>query len=161
MHGHNWKVEVEVSGNKLDNIGMVIDFKKIRIMTNQVVDRLDHQFLNDLSAFKDENPTAENIAKYIHAELTKSINNDNEWFYIERTLTKGEYHKLGRNILKSNNILVLNFNKYGILKNMVFLDKENKNKIKFSERSTENELSQRSFVERFLSSIKEKMYSNR
>ena len=77
MHGHNWKVEVEVSGNKLDNIGMVIDFKKIRIMTNQVVDRLDHQFLNDLSAFKDENPTAENIAKYIHAELTKSINNDN------------------------------------------------------------------------------------
>ena len=92
---------------------------------------------------------------------SKSINNDNEWFYIERTLTKGEYHKLGRNILKSNNILVLNFNKYGILKNMVFLDKENKNKIKFSERSTENELSQRSFVERFLSSIKEKMYSNR
>ncbi|MAZ57272.1 MAG: 6-carboxytetrahydropterin synthase QueD [Gammaproteobacteria bacterium] len=77
MHGHNWKVEVEVSGNKLDNIGMVIDFKKIRIMTNEVVDRLDHQFLNDLSAFKDENPTAENIAKYIHAELTKSINNDN------------------------------------------------------------------------------------
>ena len=77
MHGHNWTVEVEVSGNKLDNIGMVIDFKKIRIMTNQVVDRLDHQFLNDLSAFKDENPTAENIAKYIHAELTKSINNDN------------------------------------------------------------------------------------
>ena len=92
---------------------------------------------------------------------SKSINNDNEWFYIERTLTKGEYHKLGRNILKSNNILVLNFNKYGILKDMVFLDKENKNKIKFSERSTENELSQRSFVERFLSSIKEKMYSNR
>ncbi len=77
MHGHNWKVEVEVSGNKLDNIGMVIYFKKIRIMTNEVVDRLDHQFLNDLSAFKDENPTAENIAKYIHAELTKLINNDN------------------------------------------------------------------------------------
>ena len=44
---------------------------------------------------------------------------------------------------------------------MVFIDKDSKNKIKFSERSTENELSQRSFVERFLSSIKEKMYSNR
>ena len=77
MHGHNWKVEVEVSGNKLDNIGMVIDFKRIRIMTNEVVDQLDHRFLNDLSAFKDENPTAENIAKYIHRELTKLINNDN------------------------------------------------------------------------------------
>jgi len=44
MHGHNWKVEVEVSGDKLDNIGMVIDFKKIRHMTNKVVDELDHRF---------------------------------------------------------------------------------------------------------------------
>ena len=76
MHGHNWKVEVEVSGDKLDNIGMVIDFKKIRHMTNEVVDELDHRFLNDLTAFKKVNPTAENIAEYIHIELTKLINND-------------------------------------------------------------------------------------
>ncbi|MFL2568604.1 MAG: 6-carboxytetrahydropterin synthase QueD [Gammaproteobacteria bacterium] len=76
MHGHNWKVEVEVSGDKLDNIGMVIDFKKIRHMTNKVVDELDHRFLNDLTAFKKVNPTAENIAEYIHVELTKLINND-------------------------------------------------------------------------------------
>ena len=60
MHGHNWKVEVEVLGNKLDNIGMVIDFKKIRNMTNEVVNKLDHRFLNELDAFKDINPTAEN-----------------------------------------------------------------------------------------------------
>ena len=46
------KLEVEVSGDKLDNIGMVIDFKKIRHMTNKVVDELDHRFLNDLTAFK-------------------------------------------------------------------------------------------------------------
>tara|TARA_B100001094_G_C17968645_1_gene689156 strand:+ start:353 stop:742 length:390 start_codon:yes stop_codon:yes gene_type:complete len=77
MHGHNWKVEVEVLGNKLDNIGMVIDFKEIRNMTNVVVDRLDHRFLNDLDAFKEINPTAENIAEYIHSELTKLINDDN------------------------------------------------------------------------------------
>ena len=76
MHGHNWKVEVEVLGNKLDNIGMVIDFKKIRNMTNEVVDKLDHRFLNELDAFKDINPTAENIAEHIHSELTKLINND-------------------------------------------------------------------------------------
>ena len=76
MHGHNWKVEVEISGDKLDNIGMVIDFKKIRHMTNEVVDELDHRFLNDLTAFKKVNPTAENIAEYIHIELTKLINND-------------------------------------------------------------------------------------
>ena len=76
MHGHNWKVEVEVSGNTLDNVGMVMDFKKIRNMTNEVVDKLDHRFLNDLDAFKKVNPTAENIAEYIHFELTKLINND-------------------------------------------------------------------------------------
>ena len=77
MHGHNWKVEVEVLGNKLDNVGMVIDFKEIRNLTNEVVDTLDHRYLNDLKAFKEINPTAENIAEYIHSELTKLINNDN------------------------------------------------------------------------------------
>ena len=53
MHGHNWKVEVEVCGNKLDNIGMVIDFKEIRNMTKSVVDQLDHRFLNDFKQFKE------------------------------------------------------------------------------------------------------------
>tara|TARA_B100001287_G_scaffold70573_1_gene58228 strand:+ start:269 stop:622 length:354 start_codon:yes stop_codon:yes gene_type:complete len=69
MHGHNWKVEVEVCGNKLDNIGMVIDFKDIKKSTNNIVDELDHEFLNDLEPFKDKNPTAENIAKYIYGRL--------------------------------------------------------------------------------------------
>ena len=74
MHGHNWKVEVEVCGNKLDNIGMVIDFKEIRNMTKSVVDQLDHRFLNDLKPFKEINPTAENIAQYIHKELSVIMN---------------------------------------------------------------------------------------
>ena len=74
MHGHNWKVEVEVCGNKLDNIGMVIDFKEIRNMTKNVVNQLDHRFLNDLIPFKVINPTAENIAQYIYEELTKAMN---------------------------------------------------------------------------------------
>ena len=74
MHGHNWKVEVEVCGNKLDNIGMVIDFKEIRNMTKGVVDQLDHRFLNDLDPFKKINPTAENIAQYIYKELSVTMN---------------------------------------------------------------------------------------
>ena len=76
MHGHNWKVEVEVSSNVLDNIGMVLDFKDIRNSTNDIVDKLDHRFLNDLKPFKEINPTAENIAKYIFLELSKVINNN-------------------------------------------------------------------------------------
>ena len=85
----------------------------------------------------------------------------NEWFYIERVLTKGQYHKLGQNILKSNNVLFLTFDKYGILSEKEFLNKEDKNKLVFSEKTTNNQLSQKSFVEKFLSSVKTKMYSNR
>ena len=53
------------------------------------------------------------VIKIIGQPHSKSINNQNEWIYIERVLTKGEYHKLGQNILKANNVLVLKFDKYG------------------------------------------------
>ena len=76
-------------------------------------------------------------------------------------MTKGDYHKLGQTILKSNNILVLSFNKYGILENKIFLDKNAKKKLKFSKKITDNELTQKSFVEKFLSSVKQKMYGNK
>ena len=91
----------------------------------------------------------------------KSIGDELTWFYLERVLVKGEFHKLGQNILKENNILVLNFDKYGILKDKQFLDKTYKEKIQFSENETKNDLSKRSFVESFLSSLKEKMYGSR
>ena len=89
---------------------------------------------------------------------SKSINNDNEWFYIERILTKGEFHKLGQNIIKENNVLVLDFDKYGILKYKKMLDKNDIKKMKFLEKNTENELAQKSFIEKFLSSIRTRMY---
>ena len=89
---------------------------------------------------------------------TRSVSNENEWFYIERILTKGEFFKLGQNVLKENNILVLNFNKYGILKEKIFIDKNSKNKLKFSSQETRNEISQKSFLEKFLQSLKQKMY---
>ena len=80
--------------------------------------------------------------------------------YIERTLTR-EYHKLGKNILKSNNVLILEFNKYGILSSKNLMDKNDIKKIKFSQKITKNQITQKSFVEKFLSSVKSKMYSNR
>jgi 6-pyruvoyltetrahydropterin/6-carboxytetrahydropterin synthase len=77
MHGHNWLVEAEVQGDNTNEIGMVIDFKEIKNNLKEIVSLLDHQFLNDLEPFINENPTAENISKYIYKELSNNINTDN------------------------------------------------------------------------------------
>ena len=90
-----------------------------------------------------------------------SIDHENLWLYLERSLSKGKYHKLGQHVLKKNNTLVLKFDKFGILKDKEIYDKNNTNQIAFSNKETTNELSKRSFVETFLSSLKQKMYGNR
>jgi len=77
MHGHNWTVEAKVEGNKINKIGMVIDFKDIKNKLGDIISRLDHRYLNDVEPFKENNPTAENISKYIYKELSKNINTDN------------------------------------------------------------------------------------
>ena len=89
---------------------------------------------------------------------TKSLGNEDKWIYVERVLTKGSFHKLGQNILKENNVLILTFDKYGVLKNKKFIDKFSKNDLNFSTDKTENKLSQKSFVEKFLESLRKKMY---
>ena len=101
------------------------------------------------------------VIKILGQPHAKTFDEEDLWIYIERTLTKGRYHKLGRHELKTNNTLVLNFDKYGILKSKDFYDKNNINKIKFSKKTTENNLSKRSFVESFLQSVKKKMYGRR
>ena len=101
------------------------------------------------------------VIKILGNPHSKSIDNNDRWLYLERVLTKGEFHKLGQNILLDNNVLVLDFDKFGILSNKKLLTKEDKDDIKFSELKTENRLTKKSFVESFLSSIKSKMYRNR
>ena len=101
------------------------------------------------------------VIKILGNPHSKSIDNNNRWLYLERVLTKGEFHKLGQNILLDNNVLVLDFDKFGILSNKKLLTKKDKEDIKFSELKTENKLTKKSFVESFLSSIKSKMYRNR
>ena len=86
---------------------------------------------------------------------------EDTWIYLERILSKGKYHKLGKHVLKANNVLVLKFDKYGILNEKIFLNKGDINKIKFSKKNTDNEISQKSFVQTFLQSIKQKMYGRR
>ena len=101
------------------------------------------------------------VIKIIGRPHSKSINDDDIWIYVERILSKGKYHKLGQHVLKKNNTLVLKFDEFGILKSKKIYDKNNTNKITFSEKETKNELSKKSFVESFLSSIKQKMYGNK
>ena len=101
------------------------------------------------------------VIQVIGQPHSKSINDENTWIYLERTLSKGKYHKLGKHVLKKNNTLVLKFDKFGILKSKKIYNKDNTNKIAFSEKKTINKLSQKSFVESFLSSVKQKMYGNR
>ena len=76
LHGHNWKIEVEVIGSKLDEVGMVIDFKKIKKQAKLVIAELDHTFLNDHPYFKETNPTAENIAQYIYQQIQAKIEDE-------------------------------------------------------------------------------------
>jgi 6-pyruvoyltetrahydropterin/6-carboxytetrahydropterin synthase len=74
MHGHNWKVEVEVLASALDKTGMGVDFKEIKKATNQVTAELDHRYLNEIKPFDEINPTAENIAAYIYKGVSELIN---------------------------------------------------------------------------------------
>lgn len=72
LHGHNWSVEVSASGLQLDHTGMVVDFTKLKKDLADILDELDHKFLNDLDYFKKINPTSENIAKWIYDNLKSS-----------------------------------------------------------------------------------------
>ena len=88
---------------------------------------------------------------------SKGMKNDNLWIYIERTLVKGKMLKFGRNYLKKNNVLVLEFDKYGILSKKEFYNKENMNEISFFKGVTENEIRKENFIYSFLSSVRQKM----
>ncbi|RZD15102.1 MAG: 6-carboxytetrahydropterin synthase QueD [Candidatus Acidulodesulfobacterium ferriphilum] len=73
IHGHNWRVETTVTSNVLNEIGLVIDFKLLKKYVDGVMEILDHKFINELDFFKEVNPSAENIARYIYEELEKII----------------------------------------------------------------------------------------
>lgn len=73
LHGHNFTVEVTLSSERLDDEGLVVDFRVLKGWTNEILEKLDHRFLNELTFFKDITPTSENIARFIYEEISKKI----------------------------------------------------------------------------------------
>ena len=73
VHGHNYRVQVTFSGPELDAAGLLVDFVEVKKLMGAVVDRLDHQFLNDLPPFDVLNPSAENIAKYFFDQIDAGL----------------------------------------------------------------------------------------
>jgi len=81
-HGHNYKVRVTLAGKELDKAGLLLDFKDLREVMRQVIDRLDHQMLNNIEPFKELNPSAENLAKYLYDQTNTGL----------RQITNGRVH---------------------------------------------------------------------
>ena len=115
---------------------------------------------NRADLLKTQTTNTNDVVKILGQPHSKSIKEDNIWIYIERTRTKGKMLKLGRNVLLNNNVLVLKFNNYGILEEKLFYDKEKMNEYKFVEVETENSVKRGSFLHSFMTSLRNKMYSN-
>ena len=75
MHGHNWKIEVCVTGEKLDDGGVVLDFGEIKKHVADIMSMLDHKYLNELECFQQSQPSSENIARLVAGELQQKIDN--------------------------------------------------------------------------------------
>ena len=74
MHGHNWKLEVEVTARSLDDTGMVVDFKVIKEAARALAGHFDHRYVNEIAPFDRINPTAENLAAYLYQGLAEMLN---------------------------------------------------------------------------------------
>ena len=76
LHGHNWKVEVFLAGEALDGAGLLMDFGVVKARTKEVLDEIDHKYLNELAAFQNRNPSSENLAHYLYERLEAVFNRD-------------------------------------------------------------------------------------
>ena len=101
------------------------------------------------------------VIKLIGRPHSDSLSDKFTWIYFERTITRGKLIKLGQNVLKTNNILELKFDKYGVLTDKKIYNKDDMNKVAYSNKETDNNVGQQSFVTKFLSSVRQKMYGRR
>jgi 6-pyruvoyltetrahydropterin/6-carboxytetrahydropterin synthase len=73
LHGHTWKLEVTVQSGELNALGLVVDFKELKSRLQEILKPLDHGCLNDRPAFQTNNPTTENLAKYVYEEFSRQV----------------------------------------------------------------------------------------
>jgi 6-pyruvoyltetrahydropterin/6-carboxytetrahydropterin synthase len=73
LHGHNWRVTVAVTAERLDEVGLAIDFHDLKKALRDVLDQLEHSFLNEIFPFTQINPSSENLAKWIYDSITTTI----------------------------------------------------------------------------------------
>ena len=140
----------------------IIIFFIIGCQRNEVIKTHGISYLEKREKLIFVNKTNKNdTIKLFGQPSTKGMTDDNLWIYIERTRTRGKLLKLGRNYLKKNNVLVLEFNKYGVLEKKEFYNKEKMNKLAFAKDITENEIRKENFIYSFLSSIRQKMQTKR
>ncbi|MGR3178444.1 MAG: 6-carboxytetrahydropterin synthase QueD [Candidatus Anammoxibacter sp.] len=76
VHGHNWKVQIVLESEKINNQGLVIDFKDVKKIMHGLIDNFDHKYLNDLDDFSKNNPTTENISKLLFYALKDKMPKD-------------------------------------------------------------------------------------
>jgi 6-pyruvoyltetrahydropterin/6-carboxytetrahydropterin synthase len=73
LHGHNYKVQVAIEGEDLDQTGLVVDFVEVKRLMDTIIDRLDHTYLNEVPPFDVLNPSAENLAKLFYDEIEEGL----------------------------------------------------------------------------------------
>lgn len=73
LHGHNYRVQISVSCDELDDEGLVVDFVRLKEAMQEVIKRFDHQLLNEVEPFDMLNPTLEHLARYIAEEVAVRI----------------------------------------------------------------------------------------
>ena len=73
VHGHNYRCQVTLEGEQLDSIGLLVDFVELKKVVHAVLDRMDHQWLNEFPPFDVLNPSAENMARHIYDEVSAHL----------------------------------------------------------------------------------------
>jgi 6-pyruvoyltetrahydropterin/6-carboxytetrahydropterin synthase len=81
LHGHNWKVEVVLRGTDLDESGVLVDFSEVKQVTRSLLEELDHHYLNDIPFFQSNNPSSENIARYLFHRLAERFSDNGFWLH--------------------------------------------------------------------------------